>query len=293
MTSCFVRHSDLHSDAGPDDPRSVKSPVKVARTRFECGCQVLSLDVEHLSDPRKPLDDRDRNDPIWSSIRRTLEIFPSPRHGNRRSILSGIVRQEIERHGLELLEAEGISRVVDRRLEENLARIPAGSGHTDEAIDLKTGWSSPRRHDGQVSSTCSTLHLGRAALFVSAVLAIILVLTKIESMLATAGLVVASALPFVRLPRRSARSESRPTPAFGSERVRVGRGWIETSSGRRRRSDQVLTTVMKDSDACDRIEVRIIGATRVIRMRFESVEDHRFVEFWRRWAGYRSEAETH
>ena len=113
--------------------------------------------------------------------------------------------------------------------------------------------------------------LGRAAVLGATIMAGLLALTKIESVLASAGLALATALPFVRIARRSARNESRPTPAFGSERVRVGRGWIETNSGRRRRSEQVLTTVMKESETCDRIEVRIIGATRVIRMRFESL----------------------
>ena len=293
MTSCSVRHSDFRAVGTDDDAGSIVPRVEVARTRFECGCQVMSLDVEHLADPRKPLLDRDQSDPIWSSIRRTLRIFPSPRHGNRRSVMAGIVRQEIERHGLELLEAAGITRVVDRRLENHLAMIPAGSGHTDDIYDFETGWSPPRRHDGHVSSRISIRRLGRAAVLGVAIMAGLLALTKIESVLASAGLALATALPFVRIGRRSARNESRPTPVFGSERVRVGRGWIETSSGRRRRSEQVLTTVMKESETCDRIEVRIIGATRVIRLRFESVVDPRFVGFWRRWAGYRSEANSH
>ena len=275
------RHTTGIDDGGPD---------VVASSRHECGCQVLSLDLERLADPHRELSGADRIDPIWTAIRRTLRIFPSPRHGNRRAVLSGIARQEIERHGLELLEKEGVVRIVDRRLERILSRIPADSVLTDEVVEFETGWSAPRRHDGHASSARSMLRLGRAALLGIAFIIVALALTRIESMLTTAGLTFAAMLPFIRPKRRPGRNISRPTPVFGSERVRVGRGWIETGSGRRRRSEEVLTTVMRESDSCDRVEVRIIGSSRVIRMRFDSVDDPRFVSFWERWAAYRSEA---
>ena len=291
MTSCLVPHPNWRA-AGVADTGSDVSPNGVAITRFECGCRVLSLDVEQLADPRRTLADRDLDDPIWASIRRTLEIFPSPRHGNRRAVLAGIVRQEVERHGLALMETAGISRVVDRRLVDGLSMIPRESGPAEDVFELDTGWSSPRNHHGQAPASDSIRRLRRAAILGTGLVAGFLVLIKLETILVTAGLAAATAIPFARLPRRPARNKSRPTPAFGSERVRVGRGWIETGSGRRRRREQVLTTVMKESDSSDRIEVRIIGDTRVIRMRFESLEEPRFIEFWRRWVGYRSEADS-
>ena len=303
MHEFSIRHGDIgHTRTGDEEP--VRHPRKVAMTGFEGGCAVLSLDVERLADPRIDLEETDRRDPVWSAIRRTLEIFPSPRHGNRRSILAGLVRQEIERHGLELLEGSGVVRVVDRRIEDQLVMIPAGSGHVDDVFEFDTGWSAPRRHDGHVARTSPVSRLGWILMLGSVAILTLLVLTRFESILillalarmepilASTGILAAGTLPFVRRSRSSGSRESRPTPAFGSERVRVGRGWIETGSGRRRRSEQVLTTVMRESEADDRIEVRIISANRVIRMRFESATDHRFVEFWRRWAGYRTDASS-
>lgn len=303
MNDFSVRHGDI-GHTGTGDRKSLRRPGKVALSCSDGGCAVLSLDVERLADPRIDLEETDRRDPVWSAIRRTLEIFPSPRHGNRRSVLAGLVRQEIERHGLELLEGSGVVRVVDRRIEDDLVTIPAGSGDADDVFEFETGWSAPRRHDGHAARGDSASRLGVILMVGSvAILAmlfltrfesilILLALARLEPVLASTGIVAAGALPLVRRPCSSGSRESRPTPAFGSERVRVGRGWIETGSGRRRRSEQVLTTVMRESETNDRIEVRIIGPNRVIRMRFESVNDRRFVEFWRRWAGYRTDSSS-
>lgn len=291
MQDCSERHHEFAS-AEIGDGESLRHPPRVATSRLDGGCSVLSIDLERLADPRLDLRSVDRQDPVWSAIRRTLEIFPSPRHGNRRSVLSGIARQEIERHGLELLEGSGVARVVDRRIEEELGSIPAGSGHVDDVFEFETGWSSPRRHDGHASRNDTIRRAGGLLLLGSVIVAATMVMTRFESILASAGIVAAGVIPFMRRSRSIHDRESRATPAFGSERVRVGRGWIETGSGRRRRSEQVLTTVLRESEVDDRIEVRIIGATRVIRMRFESATDRRFVEFWRRWAGYRADSSS-
>ena len=98
------------------------------------------------------------------------------------------------------------------------------------------------------------------------------------------GLAVTAALPLIGRRGRQVDSGNPGPDPHGSEAIRVGPGWIETGSGRRRHRDGVVTTVLRERDDSDRIEVRIIGAERIVRLRFESVNDQAFRSFWARWA---------
>lgn len=305
MSSCPARQDrflDQHGPwraeavgASPSDAEATTDRVAAfAETHFVGPRRVLSLDLPRLSDPDRNLSSRDDGlQHIWNDIRRTLEIFPMPRHGNRRSVAAGLVREGIERQALVLFERHGIDEIVDRRLEADLDLVPAGPGVDDpDVLSFDTGWGGQRRPDGRDDARSSRIRVCLASLFGLVLLAMIVMSARLGSMLTFAGGTALAAMPLlhVRLNRR-ASSSGRPRP-FGDERVKVGRGWIETASGRRRRRDEVITSVLRQSESDERIEVRIIGPNRVVRLRFESVTDHRFIEFWRRWSGFQTESTT-
>ena len=67
------------------------------------------------------------------------------------------------------------------------------------------------------------------------------------------------------------------------ESIRIGPGWIETASGRRRIREEFVTVVLGHLEQDRRIEVRLISIDRAIRLRFDSIADKRFRRFWTRW----------
>lgn len=295
MTTCPVQQISSEIQPSVFDRTRVNSCAEevspVSRSRFDGPRRILSLDLQALTDLSRPISKDAAFHSTWSSIRRTIEIFPIPRHGNRQAVAAGIVRQEIECHAITLLETNGVDEIVDRRLESDLGVILAGPASGDqEVIQMETGWGPRRRPDGRAGG----LHWPWAMLISSAtglvIFGVLVLMAKLESALALAGGVTLAVIPVIQA--RVHRPEDlplRPTP-FGSETIKVGRGWLETASGRRRRRDEVVTMVFRESESDQRIEVRIIGPTRVVRLRFESLHDHRFVEFWRRWSGFQTEA---
>ena len=72
--------------------------------------------------------------------------------------------------------------------------------------------------------------------------------------------------------------------------IKVGRGWLETGSGRRRFASRAITMILRESCDSEAIEVRIVSDARVVRLRFESVDDPRFRAFWIRWGARRIES---
>ena len=300
MTTCpvrqdrfFDRHGPWRAGADVASPPGIDESVEpIAETRFDGPRRILSVDLPRLSDPDRDLPCRaDGLGEVWSEIRRTLEIFPVPRHGNRRLVAAGLVREGIERQALMLFDRFGIDEIVDRRLQSDLDRIPAGpAADAPDAVTFDTGWGGQRRPDGKGVAGSERFWACAMGLLGLLLLAMIAMSARLGSMLTVAGGTALAAMPLlqVRLNRRTTPS-GRPRP-FGNERVKVGRGWIETASGRRRRRDQVVTSVLRQSEDDERIEVRIVGANRVVRFRFESVTDHRFVEFWRRWSGFQTES---
>ena len=72
---------------------------------------------------------------------------------------------------------------------------------------------------------------------------------------------------------------------MGDESIRIGSGWIETASGRRRIREEFVTVVLGHIDQDRRVDVRLISIDRTIRLRFGSIADRRFRRFWTRWRG--------
>lgn len=295
MTTCPAQQLNREVLLGVSDHTEGDSGAwtdqSFTRSRFEGPRRILSLDMETLADLQRPMPKHDASDPIWSSIRQAIEVFPVPRHGNREAVAAGVARQEIECHAMTLFETEGVDEIVDRRLESDLGSIPAGPATgDDEVISMETGWGPRRRPDGREARSRRRVTMLISAVTGLVVFGALLLLAKLESALALAGGGTLAAWPLIHA--RIQRSESHPPKPlpFGSETIKVGRGWIETASGRRRRRDDVVTTVFLESETDRRLEVRIIGPTRVVRLRFESIQDVRFVEFWRRWSGFQTEA---
>ena len=294
MTTCPAQQLNREVLLGVSDHTEVDSGAwtdqSFTRSRFEGPRRILSLDMETLADLQRPVPKHEASDPIWSSIRQAIEIFPVPRHGNREAVAAGVARQQIECHAMTLFETEGVDEIVDRRLESDLGSIPAGPATgDDEVISMETGWGPRRRPDGREARSQPRVTMLISAVTGLMVFGALLLLAKLESALALAGGTLA-AWPLIQT--RIQRSVSHPPKRlpFGSETIKVGRGWIETASGRRRRRDDVVTTVFQESETDRRLEVRIIGPTRVVRLRFESIQDVRFVEFWRRWSGFQTQA---
>lgn len=295
MTICPVQQADLQvrlsafDHAGSDSCADEVSFL--VRSRFDGPRRILSLDLQALTDLSRPISQDAVLHSIWYSIRQTIEIFPIPRHGHRQAVAAGIVRQEIESHAIAMLDADGVDEIVDRRLESALAAIPAGPASGEqEVVSMETGWGPRRRPDGRMARSqwpWAMLISGATGLVIFGVL---LLLAKLESALVLASGITLASIPMIQT--RLQRSEQLPRRAdpFGSETIKVGRGWLETASGRRRRRDEVVTMVFRESENNQRIEVRIIGPTRVVRLRFESLQDLRFVEFWRRWSGFQTDA---
>ncbi len=246
----------------------------------------LIMDLGRFLDARVPLDPNDPCLDTWTTLRRSISVLPGARR-HHAATAAGIVRRGLENHAMAMRERLGIDLIVDSRLVHALDDAADGdpeSGIPEGPIRMETNWGPTRSSGGGHASTWRrriiAASIGGGVVAVAGGL-----LIKTESAVATAGFLAAASVPL--LGRRFAPEATPANPGpdpHGSESVLVGDGWLETGSGRRRLRSNTVTTVMRQSDESARIEVRIIGADRVIRLRFESVEDPTFVAFWSRWA---------
>ena len=262
--------------------------------RVENGRLLINLQrlesANHRLDPMEPAFD------ALMAIRRRISVVPCAR-GHVRSMVAGIVRRGIEEQVLGL-RTEGLARhpedplreVVDHRLATSIDAI-ARDEAVDDSIVIESHWG-PTRGSGGSRPTNWRRRLVAASIGGGVAALIGGWLLKSEYV-AAFGLAISAAMPLVgrrsitRSGLRSGHQSTGDNPGpdpHGSEAIRVGRGWIETGSGRRRHRDAVVTTVLRERDDSDRIEVRIIGADRIVRLRFESVNDQDFRSFWARWA---------
>ncbi len=69
-----------------------------------------------------------------------------------------------------------------------------------------------------------------------------------------------------------------------NEIVDLGGGWVEPSSGHRRRRNEVITLIFREPGETGRIDVRLVNAERVMRLRFRGIDDEAFETFWARWS---------
>ena len=242
----------------------------------------LVLDLARLVDRHRPLDPSEPWIDAWSAIRRRIAVLPCARE-RAESTTAGIVRRGLEEHALEIRDHGGIREIVDRRLAASLDAIAGRASDLDPVI-IESHWGQTRGSGGGRAWTwrrrlvAASIGGGIAAVVGGLVL-------KTETAVSTAGLAAAAAVPLLgrRLGTSGVPENPGPDP-HGSEAIRVGAGWLETGSGRRRHRDDVVTTVMTERDGSDRIEVRIVGTDRIVRLRFESVDDPAFLAFWTRWA---------
>ena len=253
------------------------------------GGATLCVDVAGLADSSRPLRSNDGLESIWSEIRRTIDVFPSPRHGRRAEFRTGIARRKLEEHANELRQEAEVDLVLDRTLVGRVAGISTVEG-AQHPTSLRTGWSAPRRSDGRASTDWPTKRSTCLGVVGILILVAAFVALLFDALVVHAGLATSALLPLgrARMIDRSRRSRNRSL--FGSEWIKVGRGWLETGSGRRRFASRAITMILRESCDSEAIEVRIVSDARVVRLRFESVDDPRFRAFWIRWGARRIES---
>lgn len=264
------------------EDRSVSANAGAMWCASRVGDGRLLLDLDRLVDRTSPLDPAEPWSNAWSAIRRRIAVLPCARE-RATATAAGIVRRGIEEHALEIRDHGGIREIVDRRLAASLDALTAEGSSLEPAI-VESHWGQTRSSGGGRTWTwrrrlvAASVGGGIAAVVGGLVL-------KTESTMSTAGLAAAASLPLLgrRLGTHPVPANPGPDP-HGSEAIRVGAGWVETGSGRRRRREDVVTTVLREGDDSDRIEVRLVGVDRVVRLRFESVDDPAFRAFWSRWA---------
>lgn len=265
------------------------APPSVAEFVHVLGGATLCVDVAGLADSSRPLRSNDGLESIWSEIRRTIDVFPSPRHGRRAEFRTGIARRKLEEHANELRQEAEVDLVLDRTLVGRVAGISTAEG-AQHPTSLRTGWSAPRRSDGRASTDWPTTRSTCLGVVGILILVAAFVALLFDALVVHAGLATSALLPLgrARVIDRSRRSRNRSL--FGSEWIKVGRGWLETGSGRRRFASRAITMILRESCDSESIEVRIVSDARVVRLRFESVDDPRFRAFWIRWGARRIES---
>lgn len=204
----------------------------------------LLVDVDQMLDASTALDASALGFDEWKRIRQTLTVFPFPR-GDCRPMAEGVIREELERHAVELGRRDGILMIIDRRL-ERLLPDPSATGSASHLLPsvINTNWTEelPAASSSRLAQFFARHVFGR-------------------------------------------KPQAPPSASRRNERIEVGLGVIRTESGRTRRRQETVTMVFHEPNSSDRIEVRIVGLDRVVRMRFDSRRDPRFQVFWPRWLG--------
>jgi len=243
-------------DAGSSDEVRADSWADIQTVGAE---RRMRVDVDRVLDPGAS---SDRNSPLfetWSSLRRTVGLNLGPGRGDR-SFDAGLLRNEVEQHALALQNRFGITEIVDLRHVDALEEMKHASRVDSTPIRIACRWggtqaprTAPRWHR-RLLSRMIEFRSNRAS--------------------SNAGLPPILHNVF----GNRAKNET-----GNGDSVRVGPGWIETASGRRRRRDEFLTSILGHVDPDPRIEVRLISIERTVRLRFDSVSDQRFQRFWTRW----------
>ncbi|MDG2021335.1 MAG: hypothetical protein P8J59_05250 [Phycisphaerales bacterium] len=226
------------------DERGAVSGAEVPAIAWRVGDGRLLVDVGSLLEKSAILDPSAPGFDEWMRIRQTLTVFPFPR-GDRRPMAEGVIREELERHAVELGRRCEINMIVDRRLERLLPESEStGSASHLLPASIKTNWGEdPQSASGNRWSRFFARHV---------------------------------------MGRKPAPA---PSASRRNEQIEVGLGKIRTESGRERLRQNTVTMAFHEPNSSDRIEVRIVGLDRVIRLRFDSRRDPRFQMFWPRWLG--------
>jgi len=67
------------------------------------------------------------------------------------------------------------------------------------------------------------------------------------------------------------------------DQVEIEPGILTTPGGGTRLNSKCVTSIFHEAGSTDRIDVRIISERRTVRLRFDSRNDPRFLDFWFRW----------
>ena len=67
------------------------------------------------------------------------------------------------------------------------------------------------------------------------------------------------------------------------DHVDIAPGILKKSGGGIRIGSECVTSIFHEAGTTDRIDVRIIGERRTVKLRFDSRRDPRFLAFWPRW----------
>ena len=224
------------------------------------GARRVRVDLEAIladdarEDPDSPLQE------TWSALRHAIAANPNPRRRDR-VFQSGLLRNEIELHALGLRDRLGITELIDDRYVSALSDLVSKTPVPLTPIRLACRWGG--QADPRISPRWHRRLFSR--------------LTASSSSRRSTG----AGFPPV-LDRMFGGGPS-TRRSMSDESIRIGPGWIETASGRRRIREEFVTVVLGHLDQDRRIEVRLISIDRAIRLRFESIGDKRFRRFWTRW----------
>ena len=243
-------------DAGSSDEVRADSWADIRTVGAE---RRMRVDVGRVLDPRA---NADRNSPLfetWSSLRRTVGLNLGPGRGDR-SFDAGMLRNDLEQYALALRNRFGITEIVDLRYVDALQEMRDASRADSNPIRIPSRWGGT-----QAPRTAARWHRRLLSRMI-----------EFRSNRASSN----AGLPPIL---RNVFGNRAKDETGNGDSVRVGPGWIETASGRRRPRDEFLTSILGHVDPDPRIEVRLISIERTVRLRFDSISDQRFQRFWTRW----------
>ena len=84
-----------------------------------------------------------------------------------------------------------------------------------------------------------------------------------------------------------------PMDPDANEVYDFGDGWVAPGSGRRRRRNEVVTLVFREPGDTGRVDIRIVCTERVMRLRFQGIDDRAFEAFWGRWSDPSADGHDH
>ncbi len=226
------------------------------------GSNRLLLDLESFLDPSVAIDDTDPLFETWYEMRRVVMTHPAPRRVDR-AFRSGLLRNTIEQHTLDLGRKLGVDAIVDRRYAPELRSILDGDSASCTPVRLSCRWGG-----GGVGMRASARGWHRR------------LLSRFTEPRSSGR---NSTTVFPPILNRAFTRKISSTSTLDDESIRIGSGWVETASGRRRTRGELVTTVLGHSDRDRRIEVRLVSIDRTIRLRFDSIMEDRFTSFWTRW----------
>ncbi len=183
------------------------------------------------------------------SLRLRASVLPGGR-AERSTVRWAIARQLLEEQAFALRQRFGIREIIDAGLVGALDHLAASRDASGEPSIIMTNPARLlRRRPGQWHRLASRLSSGRP-------------------WPSEAAGVVDHTL--------SADSRRR-------EILDIGDGWVESTSGRRRQRDDLVTLVCREPGGTGRVDVRLVGVERIMSLRFRGLDDEAFETFWARW----------